>query len=327
MPKAPQPVEQLVLSFGTPIPEANAAAVAATMQAIVILIDAANDEFAPMGKVVLRARPFGRGSLEVPFDIVEIGAPFLIPILGLAPRILDVLKSYFELRKLYARTPVDANSKTETPSQTPSVPGIIVNHGILNILHDSKVNLAVGNAASAIQADETISGFRLLYGEQKIPVVEVARNELALLSHDKSPTAQPKQRQRKVPKAALDVRSPDLLGASMWGFNYKGHTISASVQDAGFLSHVTNGETAFAAGTTVIADLIIDEEFDVEKNAYVAKRYTISKVRDLRRQNQLPGFSQEQPSKKLPRKGANKKAPSKKAANNKSKKRYKKRKR
>ena len=194
------------------------------------------------------------------------------------------LKQYFELKLLFKGKKPQPNAKGLI-----AIDNVTVNNsGTINLLFNSTVNNAVGNAAAAIEADDTIESVEVLHGENKTPLVKIDRDELVYLKYDDEiPTETPKQRTRTLKKASLVVRSPDLLGGSMWAFNYKGHKIDASMQDAAFVLEVHNGNRSFTAGTELVADMTVDEDFDAASDAYVPKKYVITLVHSLKQQKFL----------------------------------------
>jgi hypothetical protein len=278
--------EELIVSFGTPVAEADAAAVAATMQAVVTLFDAANDEVSPNAPLGLKARAFTAGSLELPLEIIGPSTLFVAAHLPKIAAVLGIVKQYFEIRLL-------AKGKKLPPPDSKgqiSIENITLNNnGTINLLVNSQVNGAVGIAASAIEADDTIKKVEILQGKKRTPLVRVEREQLPYLKVDEQePIIEtPKKRTRVLKKASLVVRSPDLLGDSMWAFNYKSHKIEASLQDNEFLLEVHNGSRSFTAGTELVADMTVDEEFDAGSAAYVPRKYVITRVHSLKKQKLL----------------------------------------
>src|SRR4051794_24139140 len=88
--------EELIVSFGTPAAEANATAVAATIQAIVTLIDAANREIKPDTRLSIKVRALAAGSLEIPIQIIAPAVMFFEANISTLADTFKLLKYYFD---------------------------------------------------------------------------------------------------------------------------------------------------------------------------------------------------------------------------------------
>jgi hypothetical protein len=288
---ATQSHEEIVVSLGTPIDEADAAAVAAVMRAFVTLIEAASDTIAPEVSIKLKALPFKRGSFQIPFELIGL-AGYALANADKIKEVLQALKTYFEIRVLMRGKPIEITD-TKAPIRIENLT-INNNDGTINLLINPQVNRDVSDAAKAVEADKTIDGVRVLQGAQKTPLIELKRDEIKYLRQDdNAPTIAPPCRDKELKNARLVVRSPDLVGNSMWRFSYKKHKIEASIQDSDFVKAVQKGEKAFTGGTQLVGDVKIHEEFDPATNKYVPTKYTITRVDHLEQQKQLPHFAQD----------------------------------
>jgi hypothetical protein len=288
--------EQLVISFGTPVAEADGAAVAATIHAVVSIMKEAHRHVSPSSTLVIKARPLASGSLEIPLNLeiagmIGTGALFVAANLEQINAALTIVKQYFELRILMRGNPLPEPN----PQGGIQVGPIHVtnNSGTINLWVNPVIGKAVSDAAEAIESDPKIENLALYQGEDtRVKLVEVGRDELQYLRSDSASLGVdvPAKRQRK-PKATLVVRSPDLIGDSKWAFNYRDHRIEASMDDKSFLAEVRSGNRTFTAGTQLIVDLQIDEEYDLPNAAYLPKKYAVLKVHELVRQKKLPSTS------------------------------------
>lgn len=275
--------EQLVVSFETPAPEADAAAVAETLRALVALLNAAINEVKPGAKFAIKTRAPSPGSLEVILEIAGAAAIFVGANLSTIADAVKLMKYYVELRLL-------GKGKSSAKAESKDQINLTVNNsGTIDLLLNSQVNVAVGEAAKAIEADPTIKSVSVLQGEDRDPIIKVKREQLGYLKYDENASVVelPARRERSIKNASLVVRAPDLLGDSKWAFNYKDHRIEASLNDDGFLSEVRSGKRSFTAGTEIVADMTAEEEFDPVATEYVPRTYTISKVHSLKKQKLL----------------------------------------
>lgn len=282
---------QLVVSFETPAPEADAAAVAETLRAVVALLNAAIHEVKSDARFALKARAPSAGSLNVYLEWIGAAAILVGANLPIITEALNLAKAYFEFRLL-------GKGKHDSQSESKSPINITNNTGTINLLLNSQVNITVGDAANAIEADPTIKSVSVLQGEERTAIIKIDREHLAYLKYDeKVPTIDvPAKRTQLIKKASLLVRTPDLLGEAKWAFNYKGVRIEATIKDDKFLTTVRSGKQSFKAGTEIIADMTAEEEFDPVTSAYVPKSYTIDKVHRLTEQK----FFSDNPKRETP---------------------------
>ena len=110
--------ELLSLTLKTPDSAADAAAVASMLHALVVLVEETRDELKIDGEFSIRVNPFNEGSLEIPIQVFVFGAASALFTFnpGLL-KLLDTLKSFFELKKYF---------KGETPSDKALQNGVSV---------------------------------------------------------------------------------------------------------------------------------------------------------------------------------------------------------
>ena len=96
----PPPKESLTIRLGTTATEVDATAVASTMQAIAAIIEESQVQLNANEQVLLKARPFAKGSFEIPLDLIYVGVLSLYENHPLLMQILAVLKEYLSIRQL-----------------------------------------------------------------------------------------------------------------------------------------------------------------------------------------------------------------------------------
>lgn len=279
MPKAHEETfELLSLTLKTPESAADAAAVASMLRAIVVLIEETQEELRIEGKFSIRVNPFKEGSLEIPVQIFLVGAAAGLFTFnpGLA-KVLDTLKSVFELKKYF---------KGEPPSEKAlqdgvSVGNITINGGtnVINIVQQRRVEEAFDQAAQDLEKDKSLTGMKLINKSTGEEIADVPREQFKYLRLPDNGTAAevPQDRVRST-EATLTIHTPVLPGTAKWKFVYEGKQISASIKDQEFLNHVIDGEP-LRNGDRLRVELEIGEKFvpaiaDYERT----NQYSVSKV-------------------------------------------------
>lgn len=107
--------ESLTIRLGTQGAEADAAAVASTMQAVAAIVEETQIQLKSNQQVLLKARPFAKGSFEIPLDLILVGTASLFETHPLLSCILDILKEYLKVRQLLKGHALPA-PKTMAPS-------------------------------------------------------------------------------------------------------------------------------------------------------------------------------------------------------------------
>jgi hypothetical protein len=290
MPEAPH--EQLTISLGTKIAEANADAVASTIQAVIAVVLEAHKQIKPSDTLVIKALPLRKGSFEIPLELIFVTAKdfaaFAIDNLPVLQATFTTVKQYFEVRKLLRGNHLPPPTKEGTV-----VIGNITlnfNDSTLNVLSNNHVNTQVSKAASDISKDGTIDHLKLLRGEGEVDeIANVPREELSYLNFDSdNPISEGPMQDRLLKKTELVIHTPVLEGTSQWTFILKGQKITVKIQDEAFMKRVAKGVEEFAAGDRLKVDLVVTEVMQTALATYVAKSYKVVKVHEhLKRQEQL----------------------------------------
>lgn len=157
MPKPEQEnTELLSLTLKTRESAADAAAVASMLRALVVLIEETQEELQIEGEFSIRVNPFKEGSLEIPIQVFLVGAAASLFTFnpGLA-KLLDTLKSVFELKKYF---------KGEPPTEKAMQDGVSVgnitikgSNNVINIIQQRRVEEAFDQVAQDLEKDESLS--------------------------------------------------------------------------------------------------------------------------------------------------------------------------
>lgn len=273
---APQP-EELVVRLGTPIAEANAAAVASMMQAVVAIVEEAQKQIKSNDEILVKARPFSEGSFEIPLELVLVGAALSFDNYPLIEHVLRLLKEYISIRKVLQGSPLPPAAKDGSIVVQGN---ITVTNSVVNILMNSQVNTAMDKVATDVKADTTIQSVKVLRGKEREPIATIERGELDYFRYDPNSAVLEGQKRDRPVQTTLIIHTPVLEGRGKWKFILDGRTVSADIKDEDFMQRVKAGNEVFAAGDRLVVDLIIHEEYAQSLATYQSKKHTIVKVYD-----------------------------------------------
>lgn len=264
------------ISLGTPTSEASAAAAAAWMQAVVAVLEEAQNQLGKPGIIHIRARPFTAGSLEIPLDLVVFGAAWLLTDPPVILNVLDMFKSYIELRKLIGGGSSDENRSKSADAGT--VNQSQVSTHTMNIMQNCNVTNNIHIAATEVMKDRAIEHVAFLVGEKKYKLTEIGRDEMPQFQEPSTQDEEHGQFKKRTKKATLIVRTAVLKGKGKWTVEYNKRSTEVKIADESFLRNVEAGEERFASGDRLEVDLEITEEFDSSIQGYTEKGYTVTKV-------------------------------------------------
>lgn len=280
--------EQLTVRLTSNQSEANATAVASTMTAVVSLLSEAQQGLDANKEMLIKARPFAKGSFEIPLELIVLAAGTMFASNPLIENILDAIKKYFETKNLLKGSGID-----QKDNATIVVQGNEINVGnvTLNLLDpDSAANREVARALTCIEKDETITGMELIRGQEAEPFVRVTRQQFGYYRVGTAPP-QPETPERDVSTCeTLTIASSVFQGDTKWRFNRAGHIVPVTVADQGFLKRVRQGVESFVAGDRLKVDLSVHQAFDQATSDYVNKSYTIERVLNHEKQQQQQNF-------------------------------------
>lgn len=271
-----QPKELLVVKLGTNLEEANAAAVASVMQAVIAIVEEARLDLNTSDALIVKARPLKGGSLEIPMELVLVTTSLLVEAHPAIAYILEVVSNYIKLKK---ESQGRSMSMEQVAGSTIFNGNVYIENSTVNILTNSRVNDSFDKASVDIEADDTIKSIDFLKGESRESIAHLAREEFKYLRCD--PNQSPisgKSREKIVDDIELVVHTPVLKGNGQWTFIFSGRQIKAKIQDDSFMSRVAIGNERFAAGDRLKVKLLIEEEYSSTLAAYEEKKYVIAVV-------------------------------------------------
>lgn len=271
--------ELFTIKLTAKVHNANATAVAATMDAVVAILREAERQINPPDKLLIKARAFASGSFEIPLDLIFVGTALTVG-MPYVDELLRIFKGYLSLKKLLKGNPAPDSAKDGAFVLDGNT--INISESVVNVYNNSPVNEAVSRAATEIEGDENISAMVFLKGVEQEQIGIVPRAELTYLQiPDTTLDLEPNKNVRKKRKVTLVVRKPVLCDSKdKWSFLYVDRPIMADILDEGWLRKVTASIERFGSGDRLIVDLSIHDEWNPALQAFEAKRYSVVKIHD-----------------------------------------------
>jgi hypothetical protein len=275
MAQEPNKVESLTVRLESSDGEVNATAVASTMSAVVALIMEAQQEISANEVLLVKARPFAKGSFEIPLDLIVLASATMFATSPLIENVLALLKSYFELKNLLQGA--EAFPREDISA---ALDGNDISMGDLtiNLLSPSSdANRLMATATEELGRDPTISGVTFIRGDEKMPFISIRRSQFSYY-RIAPPSAESASERERRSRETLSIASIVFEGNGKWKFNRKGHIIGAKIEDADFVERVQSGIETFRAGDRLDVALVINQVLDAATNDYLNKVYHIERV-------------------------------------------------
>lgn len=266
--------ETITVEFQSADNSADAMAVGSTMTAVTALINRVHMEYDKDRKFLVKARPFGKGSLDVPIEIVIfVGAPLFHDLFF--QRIRDILSQYLSLKlRLYGQS-----------FQVKDGNVIIVENDTIHVDQLSLQLLQPGSleddlftrAFDCAEADPDIEAVRILSSNQSLPVIDIPRKDFhyyqePITGEDLSmPTAAGS-------REIIIIRSVSFDPTLSWRFEWRGIRFAARIIDEEFWKRIHARKEVFADGDRMIVDLSRVQEYDPKTGTHLEKAFAIKQV-------------------------------------------------
>jgi hypothetical protein len=263
------------LKVGTHVDDSIAASVDSTMDAVVAIVEAAQKQIKTTEEILVKARPFSKGSLEIPLELVLVGASLMFPSQPLIERIVEMLKEYISIRKRLKGKPLPQAAKDGSVTIKGNVK---ISESVVNIIVNSQVSTVMDKAAENIERDMTIKSLTILQGDDREQIATIERKELSYFRFDPHAPLQDGSKRDRAIRTTLIIHTPVLEGRAKWKFIMDGRAISADIKDENFMERVRSGNEEFAAGDRLEVDLLVHEDYAQALSAYQSTKHSIQKV-------------------------------------------------
>lgn len=197
------------------------------------------------------------GCFQIDFKaIVEVAAPVIssIPqIIDFAKNVMSLVIQSFELRKhLKGEAPAKIQKQENGHSTVFNFNGDVYyfSGDAANNLADDKINESINKIADAIKKNNHNGGFRLKSSDEES--VFGSSDLEHLIS---APVIKDITKRVITQKVILTIRTPDMLGASPWGFFLEGKNIKAYVKDQVWLNKLHGHQISISSGDRIAAQL------------------------------------------------------------------------
>lgn len=266
-----QQAEEVIIGFdvkSTTDDSVDASAVGKIVIATDAIFRELHDEFKQNSELLLKARPFRKGSFDIPIDVIVLttGALACLPILE---KMLKFLSEYFRLkRELKGVAPRIEKGKIIIENSHIEVDKIIV-----NLLEPrNKANQLIAEAFEDIDKDDNITGFKISRKQEQL--AKVKKEEFKYYG------VLPREIKSKEIQVTEDLRvvGPMFDEKGKWILVRNEKKIPVHIADEGFIRQVLTSGEPFRSGDKLRVELLVQQEYDTTLGDYVDKRYTVQKI-------------------------------------------------
>ena len=270
--------EFLTLTFETDKNEAEARAVGASIIAMGDLVSQINSIVDKEQKVLVKARPFAKGSLEIPLDlIITSGAGYyLLKDHPLFEKMKGIIQQVFDIK-------TNAKGKTITVKNGTVIVGDnnqidLVDPAVAECLKPACESAkSIGKAFTCINEDDSIKGVRITSSDKKLNI-RIPRHDFRYHSLCGDSIVDHQEYTRTAGNERLIIRSLVFEKGLSWGFKWRNSNIMAVIEDESFMDGVLGGLLSFKVGDSLDVVLKYVDEYDIKKDETVAKKFKIIRV-------------------------------------------------
>lgn len=259
--------ETLTVTYESMPKRADAKAVGCGLLAVQSIVDEVNKAFKEDERILVKSRPFAPGSLELPLDLIVLGAAIIIQEYPLLQKLREVIAQYFDIKVRLRGQPIHVEEGNIIIIENSRVRVDQITLQCLN--PGSEVSRKCSEAFRFIEEDKEIEAVRVTSSKTDTPLADIQRDKFPYL-HPETPIGTENLGQRYAEsRETLIIRQPAFDAELAWRFVRQGAKISAQVQDAGFLRSVETGQESFVAGDTLDVDLRRLQEYDPASQGYL----------------------------------------------------------
>lgn len=227
------------------------------------------------------------GSFDVGFTLLTAIGKTLLDGLPVVHSVISIVLQSFKLKKhLAGKSPKEVIS-TETGKT------IVTNSYGDNFIFDGDINFYFNDPTIAKKITDismkATQGYKI-----------TTKNEAFICSKDDLPimqsySAQEVECKRYINRAILEIRQPDLLGSSQWGFRLAEHSMRAKIVDEKWLQQIHKRQILIGSGDKMECELetLVDLN-SARQPLWDTAKYTVLKVSRIFTDNTKPSPIQEQ---------------------------------
>lgn len=284
--------ETLTLTYESAPNRADAKAVGSGLLAVQSIVDEVSNALEDNERILVKARPFAPGSLELPLDLIVLGAAIIIQEFPLLQKLREVITRFFDIKLRLRGQPIHVEDGNVVIIENSRVHVDQITLQCLN--PGSEVSRKCAEAFRLIEEDKEIGAVRITSNKAAAPLAHVPRDKFPYL-HPEAPSGTGSLGQRYAEsRETLIIRQPAFDVELEWRFVWRGNKIRAEVQDPDFQRSVQIGRESFVAGDSLEVDLRRLQEYDPASLTYIDKKiYAVTRVwKHNRRTEQKELFDQ-----------------------------------
>lgn len=268
--------ERLTITYESNTKRADAKAVGSGLLAVQSIVDEVNNAFKDNERVLLKARPFAPGSLDLALDLIVFGAVIIIQEYPLLQKLREVIAQYFDIKVRLRGQPIHVEDGNVIIIENSRVHVDQITLQCLN--PGSEVSRKCSEAFRDIEEDKEIDSVRVTSNRADTPLAQVPRDKFPYL-HPETPIGTENLGQRyQESRETLMIRQPAFDAELAWRFVWRDAKISAQVQDKEFQKSVEIGRESFVAGDSLEVTLRRLQEYDPASLTHTDKSYTVIHV-------------------------------------------------
>jgi|GEM_PF-5638340 len=268
--------EELTLTYESDAERASVGAVGGGLLALQAMVNEVQSAFEENERILIKARPFRRGSLELPLELIVFGTVMIIQEYPLLQKLREVLAEFFDIKSRLRGRPIQVEQGNVIIIDNSP---IRVDQITLQCLDPSSaVSELCAKAFRDIEEDSEIRAVRVDSSTTDQPLVRINRAEFPYFHPETRIGEQNLGERDETTRETLIIRQPSFDAELAWRFVWQGVKISAKMQHTEFQDQVAEGREAFVAGDSLDVDLRRVQEYDPSARTHVTKRYYITRV-------------------------------------------------
>ncbi len=254
---------------------ANADAVASAMHAVTTLVNHVHSECDKNKQFLVKARPFGRGSLEVPLDLILFVGGMLLPEAPFFGKVREILKQFLDLKGKLGGKSFSVTDGNIIVLENTSVQADSLTIQMLDPSSDE--SRLFEQTFTAAEKDGQVTSLRISSSRTNQPVVEVPRRRFARFRQPVSEQDLTIPRQ-VASSEVVTIRALAFDPQLSWHFRWGGRAITAKVIAPDFMERVQSSRETFRNGDQLRVKLNRLQRYDPETRTHVDREFTVTEV-------------------------------------------------